>query len=140
MSDLINITLNGKPLTECLSNGDRSNEDRREVEQHFATEEIRLRQEVARGRNTPVPLASQKRGRKPIEIRSWTKAEIKGFAADQSLSIIEIAIRAEQPARLVRLCLKQLGIKRKRGRKKAARKPDDESIKIQPATAHDVSD
>lgn len=130
MGDFVNITLNGKPLTEFLSD-----EYRREIEQHFATEEIGLRRAVARGRSMPVPIASQKRGRKPIEVRSWTMAEIKRLAADKSLSVNEIATRAEQPLRLVRLCLRRLGIKRKRGRKKAARQPDEYGTKIQQATA-----
>jgi hypothetical protein len=69
-----------------------------------------------------VPLAAGKRGRKPIEIRYWVAAEIQCLAADQSLSVAEIASRAGQPAQLVRLCLRQLHIKRKRGRKK--RVPD----------------
>jgi hypothetical protein len=130
MSDLANITVNGKPLAEFLRD-----EHRREIEQHFATEEIGLRRALARGRSMPVPLASQKRGRKPLEVRSWTMAEIKGLAADQSLSIDEIASRAEQPLRTVRLCLRRLGIKRKRGRKKAAHKPDECGTKIKQAAA-----
>lgn len=132
MSDFTNITLNGLPLTEFLSD-----EYRREVEQHFATEEIGLRRAVSRGRSMPVPIALQKRGRKPIEVRSWTMAEIKGLAADQSLSIGEIAFRAEQPLRMVRLCLRRLGIKRKCGRKGAVRKPEECRTKLQQATAED---
>jgi hypothetical protein len=80
----------------------------------------------------PVPIALQKRGRKPIEVRSWTMAEIKGLAADQSLTIGEIAIRAEQPLRVVRLCLRRLGIKRKGGRKRAVHQQDDGGTKVQP--------
>jgi hypothetical protein len=132
VGDFVNITLNGKPLAEFLSN-----EYRIEIEQHFATVEMGLRRAVARGRSMPVPIALQKRGRKPIEVRSWTMAEIKGLAVDQSLSIDEIANRAEQPSRLVRLCLRRLGIKRKRGRKKAVRQPDECSTKIQQAAAED---
>jgi hypothetical protein len=132
MGDFTNITLNGKPLTEFLSD-----EYRREVEQHFATEEIGLRRAVARGRSMPVPIALQKRGRKPIEVRSWTMAEIKGLAADQSLSIGEIAFRADQPLRMVRLCLRRLGIKRKRGRKGVVRQPEECGTKIQHASVKD---
>jgi hypothetical protein len=85
MGDFANITLNGKPLTEFLSD-----EYRREVEQHFATEEIGLRRAVARGRSMPVPIALQKRGRKPIEVRSWTMAEIKGLAADRRSASVRL--------------------------------------------------
>jgi hypothetical protein len=94
---------------------------------------------VARGRSMPVPIALQKRGRKQIEVRSWTMAEIKGLADDQSLSIGEIAIRADQPLRVVRLCLRRLGIKRKRGRKGVVRQPEACRTKIQHATAEDDS-
>ena len=84
-----------------------------------------------------MPIALQKRGRKPIEVSSWTMAEIKGLATDQSLSIGEIAIRAGQSLRVVRLCLKRLDIKRKRGRKQAVRQPEECGTKIRQATAED---
>ncbi len=113
MSDLTNITVNGMPLAEALRQQRLS-----EIQEHFATEETDLRRKLARGRSTPVPLAARKRGRKPIEIRYWVAAEIQRLAADESLSVEEIANRAGQPERLVRLCLRQLHIVRKRGRKK----------------------
>ena len=113
MGDLRNITLNGMPLAEVLRQQRLA-----EVHAYFVTEEADLRRTLARGRSTPVPLAAGKRGRKPTEIRAWVMAEIKSLAADPSLSLNEIAVRAEQPARLVRLCLRQLGIKRTRGRKR----------------------
>lgn len=113
MSDLANITLNGKPLAEVLRQQRLS-----EVQEHFATEEADMRRKLARGRSAPVPMAAGRRGRKPIEIRHWVAAEIQRLAADASLSVVEIARGVGQPARLVRLCLRQQGIKRKRGRKK----------------------
>ena len=113
MGDLTNITVNGMPLAEALRQQSLS-----EVQEHFATEETDLRRKLARGRSTPVPLAARKRGRKPIEIRYWVAAEIQRLAADESLSVAEIASHAGQPERLVRLCLRQLHIKRKRGRKR----------------------
>lgn len=113
MGDLTNITLDGKPLAEVLRQQRLS-----EVHAHFVTEEADLRRKLARGRSTPVPLAARKRGRKPIEIRHWVAAEILRHAADESLSVAEIAKRVEQPAGLVRLCLRQQGIKRRRGRRK----------------------
>ena len=114
MGDLANITLNGIPLGEVLRQQRLS-----EVEEHFATEEADLRRNLARGRSMPVPLAPRKRGRKPLEIRTWVAAEIMSIAADESLSIDEIAVRSEQPVPIVRLCLRQRGIKRKRGRKRS---------------------
>src|SRR2546427_6898737 len=114
MDDFNNITLNGKPLDGFLRD-----EHRREIEQHFASEEAGLRRAVSRGRSMPVPLATHKRGRKPIEVRSSAMAEIKRLAADQSLSVDNIAVRVGQPARLDSLCMPQVRIKRKRGRKKA---------------------
>ncbi len=113
MCDFTNITVNGMPLAEVLHQ-----QRLLEVEKHLATEEADLRRKLARGRGTPVPLATRKRGRKPIEVRHWVMAEIRSLAADESLSIAEIASRAGQPARLVRLCLRQQHIKRKRGRRK----------------------
>jgi hypothetical protein len=113
MSDLTNITVNGMPLAEALRQQRLS-----EVQEHFATEEADLRRKLARGRSTPVPLAARKRGRNPIEIRNWGAAEIQRLATDESLSVAEIASHAGQPERLVGLCLRQLHIKRKRGRKK----------------------
>jgi hypothetical protein len=73
MGDFTNITLDGKPLAEVLRQQRLS-----EVQEHFATEEADLRRKLARGRSMPVPLAAGKRGRKPIEVRSWTMAEVKG--------------------------------------------------------------
>ncbi|MFZ2001273.1 MAG: hypothetical protein WAU73_17940 [Candidatus Sulfotelmatobacter sp.] len=126
MGDFTNITLDGKPLAEVLRQQRLS-----EVQEHFATEEADLRRKLARGRNTPVPLAGRKRGRKPIEVSHWAMSEIRDLAADESLSVAEIANRSEQPARLVRLCLRQLQIKRKRGRKK--RVPADQCGAIREA-------
>src|SRR5208283_2291575 len=123
MGDLTNITLNGIPLAEVLRQQRLS-----EVQAHFVTEEADLRRTLARGRSTPVPLAARKRGRKPTEIRAWVMAEIKSLAADPSLSLNEIAVRAEQPTRLVRLCLRQLGIKRTRGRKRGVNHRSREPI------------
>ena len=113
MSDLTNITVNGMPLAEALRQQHLS-----EVQEHFASEEAGLRRNLARGRSKPVPLAARKRGRKPIEVSYWVMSEIRDLAADESLSVEEIANRAGQPKRLVRLCLRQLHIVRKRGRKK----------------------
>jgi len=121
MGDLTNITVNGRPLAEALRQQHLS-----EVQEHFATEEADLRRKLARGRSTPLPLAARKRGRKPIEIRYWVATEIQCLASDESLSVAEIAIRAGQPERLVRLCLRQLHIRRKRGRKKKA--PTTDSV------------
>jgi len=113
MGDLTNITLNGTPLAEALRNQRLS-----DVQEHLATEEADLRRKLARGRSAPVPLAPRKRGRKPIEIRHWVAAEILRLASDESLSVKDIARRVEQPAGLVRLCLRQRGIKHRRGRRK----------------------
>jgi hypothetical protein len=113
MGDLTNITLDGKPLAEVLHQQRLS-----EVHAHFVTEEVDLRRKLARGRSAPVPLAPRKRGRKPIEIRHWVAAEILRLASDESLSVTDIARRVEQPAGLVRLCLRQRGIKNRRGRRK----------------------
>ena len=113
MSDFANITLNGKPLSEVLRQ-QRLND----VENHFASEEASIRRNLARGRATPLPLAAAKRGRKPIEVRYFVRVEIQSLAADESLSIEEIARQVEQPVRIVRLCLRRFGNKRKGGRKK----------------------
>ena len=122
MGDFANITLNGKPLADFLLD-----QNRREIEMHIASQDAELRRSLARGRSVPVPLAASKRGRKPTEIRPWVLAEIKALADDQSLSVDEIAFRAGQPASLIRLCFRQEGIKRKRGRKKSIRQTQQES-------------
>ncbi len=58
-----------------------------------------------------------------MEIRPWVVAEIKALSANQSLTVDDIAFRAGQPAKLVRLCLRQEGIRRKPGRKKSVDLP-----------------
>lgn len=133
MGDFANITLNGKPLADFLLD-----QNRREIERHIASQEAELRRNLARGRSVAVPLAASKRGRKPTEIRAWVVAEIKALAADPTLMIDEIAVRAGQPASLVRLCFRQEGIKRKRGRKKSVRQTRQESAAIPQASLEGI--
>jgi len=114
MGDFANITLNGKPLSEVLRQQRLT-----EVERHFASEQAEVRRQLSHRSSAPVALAPQKRGRKPIEVRSMTMLMVEDLAlADESLSIEEIAREANQPVNIIRLCLRRRGIKRKGGRKK----------------------
>ena len=85
----------------------------------------------------PVPIALQKRGRKPTKYARGSMAEIKGLAADQSLTSVRLHSVPSSLLRMVRLCLRRLGIKRKCGRKGAVRKPEECRTKLQHATAED---
>jgi hypothetical protein len=123
MGDVTNITLNGMPLAEALRQ-----QRLLEVQEHLATEEDVLRRKLSRGRSAPVPLVAGKRGRKLTEIHPWVVAEIKALAADPTLRIGEIAVRAGQPASIVRLCFRHEGIKHKRGRKKRAAPESQERV------------
>ena len=114
MGDFTNITLDGKPLVNFLLD-----QQRREIEMHIASEVAELRRGLPRARVRPYRSPGSRRGRKPTEIRPWVVAEIKALSADQSLTIDDIAVRVGQPAKLVRLCLKQEAIRRKPGRKKS---------------------
>ena len=118
MKTLTNITVEGKPLTEFLRE-----QVENEVKRHLASEEVLIRKSISHRENRPVPLALQKRGRKPIEVRPWIRDEIKALAKNQSLSLDEIARKTGQCQAFVKMCLRQLGIKRKRGRKASTIQP-----------------